>query len=274
MKLLTGCYRKKVVETAERRMFAKTIVLSDAFLDMPMSARCLYFTFGMLADDDGFVNSPKSIMRQCGASEDDLKVLITKRFVLTFEDGIIVIKHWRINNFLRSDRYKETQYIDEKSMLEVDENGNYHFVCEENNVGIPGGIPNSGIPSIGKDSIEDNISFTNVNDMSDSKIRQDIKTAVDAWNALSPLGFSKISRLLPSSERYKRLKTRISEYGIDDVLKAIDNVRNSEYLRNAPWFAFDWFVRPNNFPKVLDGNYNDKDSEKSQYQSGSNGDWQ
>ena len=72
---------------AERRMFAKTIVLSDAFLDMPMSARCLYFTFGMIADDDGFINSPKSIMRQCGASNDDMNILISKKFVLVLADS-------------------------------------------------------------------------------------------------------------------------------------------------------------------------------------------
>lgn len=130
---------------AERRMFAKTIVLSDAFLDMPLSARCLYFTLGMLADDDGFVNAPRSVMRQCGASDDDMKLLIAKKFVLIFDSGVIVIKHWRINNYLRSDRYVETKYIDEKATLSVDETGIYH-------AGIPAGIPNTGIPSIGKDS--------------------------------------------------------------------------------------------------------------------------
>ena len=123
-------------------MFAKTIVLSDAFLDMPLSARCLYFTLGMFADDDGFVNSPKGIMRQCGASEDDIKILMNERFLLAFESGVIVIKHWRINNYLRNDRYQETKYLEEKSELSYDENGAYTF-----------GIPNSGIPSIGKDSI-------------------------------------------------------------------------------------------------------------------------
>lgn len=124
-------------------MFAKTIVLSDAFLDMPLSARCLYFTLGMFADDDGFVNSPKGIMRQCGASEDDIKILMSKKFLLAFESGVIVIKHWRINNYLRNDRYQETKYLEEKSELSYDENGAYTF-----------GIPNSGIPSIGKDSID------------------------------------------------------------------------------------------------------------------------
>ena len=106
-------------------MFAKTIVLSDAFLDMPMSARCLYFTLGMLADDDGFVNAPRSIMRQCGASDDDMKLLIAKKFVLVFDSGVIVIKHWRINNYLQKDRINPTKCVDEKAMLTIDEKGGY-----------------------------------------------------------------------------------------------------------------------------------------------------
>lgn len=110
---------------AEKRMFAKSIVLTDAFLDMPMSARCLYFTLGMLADDDGFVGSPKSVMRQCGASTDDMNVLLAKRFVLAFESGVIVIKHWRINNYLRNDTYHETNYQEEKATLKIDQNGAY-----------------------------------------------------------------------------------------------------------------------------------------------------
>ena len=110
---------------AERRMFAKTIVLSDAFLDMPLSARCLYFTLGMLADDDGFVNSPKSIMRQAGASTDDLSLLMAKRFILAFDSGVIVIKHWRIHNYIQKDRYKESKYMEEKATLMVDQNGAY-----------------------------------------------------------------------------------------------------------------------------------------------------
>lgn len=113
---------------AERRMFAKTIVLSDAFLDMPLSARCLYFTLGMVADDDGFVNNPKSIMRQCGAQEDDIKLLLAKKFLLSFDTGVIVIKHWRMNNYLQKDRYRETKYLEEKSKLSIDKNGAYHDV--------------------------------------------------------------------------------------------------------------------------------------------------
>lgn len=126
-------------------MFAKTIVLSDAFLDMPLSARCLYFTLGMFADDEGFVNSPKGIMRQCGASQDDMNILLARKFLLMFESGVIVIKHWRINNYLRNDRFQETKYVEERDSLVVDENGSYTL-----------GIPSMGIPNIDKDSIGKN----------------------------------------------------------------------------------------------------------------------
>lgn len=142
---------------AEKRMFAKSIVLSDAFLDMPMSARCLYFTLGMLADDDGFVGNPKSIMRQCGASQDDMLTLIQKRYVLTFDSGVIVIKHWRINNFLRNDRHNDTTYIEEKATLMLDEKGAY---TECSKVGIPSDnqVTTNGIQVVypDKNSIEKN----------------------------------------------------------------------------------------------------------------------
>ena len=135
---------------AERRMFAKTIVTSDAFLDMPLSARCLYFTLGMFADDDGFVNNPKSIMRQVGASTDDLNLLLAKRFILAFDSGVIVIKHWRIHNYIRNDRYKETKYLEEKSTLMLDEKGAY---TEWDTDGIPLVSKMDTQVSIGKDSI-------------------------------------------------------------------------------------------------------------------------
>ena len=110
---------------AERRMIAKTITLSDAFLEMPATARCLYFTLLQSADDDGFVNNPRSLMRLTSATDDDMKILLAKKFVLIFENGVIVIKHWRIHNYIQKDRYIETKYKDEKARLELDENNAY-----------------------------------------------------------------------------------------------------------------------------------------------------
>lgn len=110
---------------AERRMFARTIIDSDSFLDMPLSAQSLYFHLAMRADDDGFVNNPKKIQRMIGASDDDCKLLVLKRFILTFESGVIVIKHWKIHNYIQKDRYKETVYLKEKSMLGLNDNKAY-----------------------------------------------------------------------------------------------------------------------------------------------------
>lgn len=110
---------------AERRMFAKTIIDSDAFLDMPQTTQLLYFHLSMRADDDGFINNPKSIMRNVRCTEDDIKVLISKKFIIPFENGIVVIKHWKIHNYIAKDRYKETKYKEEKSTLALDENNAY-----------------------------------------------------------------------------------------------------------------------------------------------------
>ena len=110
---------------AERRMFAKTIIDSDAFLDLPLSSQCLYFHLSMRADDDGFVNNPKKIMRMIGASEDDCKLLLHKRFLITFDSGVVVIKHWKIHNYIQNDRHKPTVYKEEMAQLTVKPNKSY-----------------------------------------------------------------------------------------------------------------------------------------------------
>ena len=112
---------------ADRRMFAKTIIDSDAFLDMPLTAQALYFHLSMRADDDGFVNNPKRIQRSIGCNDDDYNVLVAKRFILTFESGIIVIKHWKLHNYIRQDRKKDTAYPEEMALLEIKDNGAYSF---------------------------------------------------------------------------------------------------------------------------------------------------
>ena len=112
---------------AERRMFAKTIIDSDAFLDMPMSARLLYYDLAMRADDDGFVNSPKKIMRMIGATPDDFSILILRKFIIPFDNGVVVIKHWYIHNYIRKDTYNETPYKEQKELLEFDENKSYRL---------------------------------------------------------------------------------------------------------------------------------------------------
>jgi len=106
-------------------MFSLQITESDAFLDMPLSSQALYFHLSMNADDEGFVNSPKRVMRMVGASEDDLKILLTKRFLIAFPSGVMVVKHWKINNSIPNDRFKPTDYQEERAMLEVKQNKAY-----------------------------------------------------------------------------------------------------------------------------------------------------
>ena len=144
---------------AERRMFSKQIIDSDAFLDMPLSAQALYFHLSMRADDEGFVNNPKKIQRMVGASDDDCKLLVLKRFILTFDSGFIVIKHWRIHNYIRSDRFKETVHVKEKATLSLNEN---HAYTERVDECHPFGIPsdNQAVDSwdtqdrLGKDRLD------------------------------------------------------------------------------------------------------------------------
>ena len=143
---------------AERRMFAKTIIDSDAFIDMPLSTQALYFHLSMRADDDGFINNPRKIQRMVGASDDDLKVLVMKRFIIPFESGIVIIKHWKIHNYIRNDRYKPTVYAEERQQLELKDNGAYTECTQEVSNGDAFGIPmvskRDTQVSIGKDSIE------------------------------------------------------------------------------------------------------------------------
>ena len=110
---------------AKKRMFNYTVLDSDAFLDMPLSAQALYFHLNMRADDDGFIGNPKRIQTYIGASEDDLKLLILKRFVIAFEDGVIVIKHWRMHNSIQKDRYNPTNYQEDLALLGIKENKAY-----------------------------------------------------------------------------------------------------------------------------------------------------
>lgn len=112
---------------ADKRMFSSKIVQSDSFLEMNLSAQALYFHLCLSADDEGFVGKPKTITRMIGADLNDLQTLIKHKFLLLFESGVVVIKHWRINNVIRKDRRKSTTYLKEKSLLNLTDNESYSF---------------------------------------------------------------------------------------------------------------------------------------------------
>lgn len=126
----------------EKRMFSKTVTQSDLFLDMPLTTQAFYFHLGMEADDDGFVCSANKTLRMVGASRDDLNLLIAKGFVIPMQDGVCVIRHWRVHNYIRKDRYKETPYITLKNQLVLTVDNVYEMVQlpshnELSTVGIP-----------------------------------------------------------------------------------------------------------------------------------------
>lgn len=228
---------------AERRMFAKTIVLSDAFLDMPMSARCLYFSLGMVADDDGFINNFKSIMRQIGSSNDDLKVLISKKYIIPFDDGVIVIKHWRINNYLRSDRHTPTEYAEDMNKIEVKENGSYSV---SDNTGIP--VVDQCVTQyrLGKDSIGKYINNINKKDIniicSESSEESSELAPVEA------IILNDQSSWKPTLEQYEEYKRLYPGIDIDSEFRkmrawSMSNLPKRKTKRGVERFVNSWLSR-------------------------------
>lgn len=277
---------------ANKRMFTMKIVDTDAFLDMPLSTQCLYFHLNMRADDDGFIGNPKRIEKIIGANDDDLKLLIAKRFVILFDDGVIVIKHWRMHNTLSRDRYIETSYTDEKKKLLLKDNGSYSLtngnsiddtkLIERSNrqtqkrrkiderkthsdkdIGLDKDLELDLDTELDKDKEKD------INDLIVSKdtIRQtDVQRIIDEWNTLEEFGINPVKRM--TSKREQAVKARIRQNHMDDILEAIENIRHSSFLQGQNkegWIiTFDWFLKPGNFAKVFEGNYLDKSGNKPQ----------
>ena len=242
---------------AERRMFAKTIIDSDAFLDMPLSTQALYFHLSMRADDEGFVNNPKKIQRVIGCSLDDLKLLVAKNFIIPFESGVVVIKHWKIHNYIQSDRFKETVYREERSKLKVKDNKAYTLESEPCIQDVSKVETQVSIDKVSID--KDNILDTNVSNCQ-TPSSKDVRLVVEMWNSLESFGIRPVSKMTSSSKRSSNLRARLREYSLEDFETAIENIKHSDFLlgkhSGRPWqITFDWFVLPSNFPKVLEGNY-------------------
>lgn len=203
---------------AERRMFTMKIVDSDAFLEMPMSTQSLYFHLNMRADDDGFVNNPKRIQRMVGASEDDLKLLLVKRFILGFENGVVVIKHWRMHNLLRKDRYNPTQYVEEKATLTINENGAYTERAPIECLATtwqPNGNQMATQDSIGKDRIGKESIVEDIElDSAESKAPR-AKKAVKHKHG-------EYRNVLLTDAEYERLTEDFGDRGRDDAIRFLD----------------------------------------------------
>ena len=206
-------------------MFSLKIVDSDLFLDMPLSSQCLYFHLSMRADDDGFVNNPKKIIKIIGANEDDLKILIAKGFVIVFEQGIIVITHWKINNFIRKDRYKPTLYENEVQSLSQTKNGMY---IKEVGCHLVAGRLTSGQPSIDKGRL-DKVSIE--------------KGRVEQDTPFSFYGEYKNIRL--TEEEYRKLKEKLQGHTdmmiekLSRYIKSTGKTYQDHYVTILNWYEQD-----------------------------------
>lgn len=201
---------------AQRRMFNKKITETDLFLDMPMSAQCLYFHLNMSADDDGFIGNVKTVKRMIGASDDDLKLLMAKEFIIPFESGVVVIKDWKIHNYIRSDRYAETVYIDEKKQLSVSDNGRYA-------IGVPNFIPNV-IPMVDGWDTQVRLGKDRLGKGKKEILSGDAEPSIPFSEIISYLN-EKTERSFKSVESHKKnIRARWNEgYRLDDFKKVIDN---------------------------------------------------
>lgn len=230
---------------AQKRMFNRKITETDDFLDMPHTSQLLYFHLNMGADDEGFVDNAKMIMRMIGATDDSLKILIAKQFLIPFESGIVVIKDWKIHNYIASDRFTKTVYSDEKSALTVGENKEY-TKCIQNvppvldldlDLGIDLDIDNT---IVGQDEP--------VN-------RFDYKSVIDYLNEKANTKF----RIVDSHKKF--IKARYNEgYKTEEFYKVIDN-KVSSWINNPKYSVY---LRPstlfgNKFDDYLNENVNKKE---------------
>lgn len=224
---------------AEKRMFAKTIIDSDSFIDMPLSTQALYFHLSMRADDEGFINNPKKIQRMIGASDDDLKVLIAKNFIIPFESGIVVIKHWKIHNYIRADRIKNTVYKEEASLLEVKDNGAYTLtedlstICQTDVCQVTDKCQHRlDKNSIDKIRLDKNSKETTLDIFhrikEDYFFTENTETMIEVW-----LNYKKDRKEKYEETSLKSLLTRIKKnidlYGEDVVLDLIDESISNRY---------------------------------------------
>lgn len=248
---------------AEKRMFTQKIIDSDAFLDMPLSTQALYFHLNMRADDDGFINNPKRIQRTIGASEDDLKLLVAKRFVIYFDTGVIVIKHWRMHNTLRKDRYNPTHYQDERAQLDIKDNGSY---TERLSIPAPAWQPDGNQPEPQYREVESREVESREEEEREPDVHPGAASPVP-YESIKTM-YNEICKSFPrcvsmSEARKKSIRARFkSGYKLDDFKALFTKAESSSFLKGKNgrnWSAtFDWLISDSNMAKVLDGNYDDK----------------
>ena len=245
------------------RMFANTIIDSDKFLDMPLSSQALYFHLGMKADDDGFVASPKKIVRSVNCTEDDLRLLIAKGFVIYFESGIIVITHWHIHNTIRKDRKKDTFFTEEKLLLKLDGNNVYTSKTQSDNLLTTNCQPNDNQMTaqgkVSKDKLSKENNLTLMSTTVDAQPHFDYQSVVELFNSIC-VSLPKVQKL--TDKRCKAIRNAYKLLGTVTFDELFGKVEKSDFLtgRTGKWSGcgFDWILLPSNLTKIIEGNYDNK----------------
>lgn len=207
---------------AQKRMFSLSVVDTDNFLEMPVSARLLYYELGMRADDDGFVDNWKKILLFTGLKEDDLKVLILKSFVIPFESGVIVIRHWRMNNYLQSDRYKATIYQEEFKQLNYDKDNNVY------------NLDTKCIHSIDKNRL-DKYNIDNNNEQNANVLKDEFE---QLWKKYPNKKGKKDALKHFTRYRKKGIELKTIEDGLDKYINYINqnNIKTQYIKHGSTWF--------------------------------------
>jgi hypothetical protein len=242
---------------AERRMFTQKITEADSFTALPPTTQCLYFHLCMNADDDGFSNKIRQAMFNAHADQNDFEMLVQKRFILPFDSGVIVIKHWRMHNLIRSDRYHETDYLEEKATLLLKDNGVYTDALPVG-MTIDNQVSTTGMTIDNQVSTEDRLGKDRL-----GKDREVInyQQIADMYNDTC-VSFPRLTTL--SDARKKAIRARLNTYTIDDFALMFKKAEASTFLKGGNdrnWRAtFDWMIKDSNMAKILDGNYDNKKS--------------
>lgn len=228
---------------AERRMMTKKVTDDDNFMQLSASAQALYLHLTMSADDDGFCNQVSICMFKAHASIQDLQSLLERRYIYQFENGVIVIKHWRMANALRKDRYTPTAFQEELAQLKIKDNGSYTW--------LPSGCQTVAV-CLPQDRLD-----------KDRLDKDRVNSTLPPYEKIIKL-YNSICVSLPrvqsiSESRKKAIKARLNLYTIEDLEKAFRMAQDSDFLKGSNernWIAnFDWLIKDANIAKVLDGNY-------------------
>ena len=256
-----------------RRMFTTDVTDNDNFLLLSSSAQALYLHLTMAADDEGFCNQVSLSMFKAHASVQDLEALVEKKYVIQFESGVVVLKHWKMANKIRSERVKQTAFQKERSLLELKSNGSYRLledvrqmsdkcltnVCQMSDSCLPNDGQMSAQDSIGEDSIGE---YKRIKDKVVQKrpaFEVNYQPIADLYNETC-VSFPRLTTL--SEARKRAIKARLKVYTLDDFKRLFEKAEASSFLKgrnDRNWSAnFDWLIKDGNMAKVLDGNYDDR----------------